>query len=347
MRDAELQLIIASCRANFKDDAEAVDPVSQKIDWTRVLAQSRRHRVQGLCWHGLAPLGALIPAMVAAELQRDAVSVADANLRIAAESARLLKLFRTENIPLLFLKGLALGALAYHDPFRKMGWDIDLLIAPDRLSDAAGLLRCAGYVPVIPPNGDRLERWHGSRKEFVWHHQDGGFHLDLHTCLADHPALLPNVGIQSQTQSVQVAKGIELPTLGKDELFAYLSVHGASSAWFRLKWITDLAALLHRESAGEIERLYGRSQQLGAGRAAAQALLLAEQIFGIRIGDRLREHLSGDPVNRWLARLAEGQIAVIREPTERFLGTAAIHFSQPFLLPGLRFQSLRSHSSAG
>ena len=109
-----------------------------------------------------------------------------------------------------------------------------------------------------------------------------------------------------------VAKGIELPTLGKDELFAYLTVHGASSAWFRLKWITDLAALLHGESADEIERLYDRSQQLGAGRAAAQALILANRLYGVAIGDQLGTASTFDPTNRWLARLAERQLGTIR-----------------------------------
>ena len=342
MRDAELQLIIASCRTNFKGEvAVAVDRISEEIDWTRVLALSRRHRVQGLCWHGLAPIGPIMPAAIAEQLQRDASSVAETNLRIAAESARLLKLFRSENAALLFLKGLTLGALAYRDPFRKMGWDIDLLIAADRLAHAARLLRSAGYSPITPAasDDDALQRWHRSRKESVWHHADGGFDIDLHTRLADHPALLLNVGIQSPTRPVQVAKGIELPTLGKDELFAHLAVHGASSAWFRLKWITDFAALLHGESADEIERLYARSQQLGAGRAAAQALLLAEQIYGTGASDRLHKRLRGDPVNRWLERLAERQLAGIREPTERLLGTAAIHYSQPFLLPGWRFKA--------
>lgn len=50
--------------------------------------------------------------------------------------------------------------------------------------------------------------------------------------------------MESARQLVEVACGIELPTLARDEPSAHLCVHGASSAWFRLKWITDLAALI-------------------------------------------------------------------------------------------------------
>jgi len=77
-----------------------------------------------------------------------------------------------------------------------------------------------------------------------------------------------------------VAPGIRLPTLARDEQFAYLCVHGASSAWFRLKWISDLAGVLHGQSGEMIERLFERSQALGAERAAGQALLLADRLFG-------------------------------------------------------------------
>jgi hypothetical protein len=341
MEDAELSLAIAACRAAFADEPiKEMGQPAGSVHWHRFLKIAARHRVQALCWHGLEAVSDRMPAAVANQLRNEAGAIVESNLRIAVESARLLALFQSAALPLIFLKGLTLDALAYHSPFLKMGWDIDLLIAPDRLRQAAELLRSASYVPVTPAaEGDSLERWHRSRKESVWHHPQGGFHVDLHTRVADSPALLTNVGIDSPTQKVTIAKDIELPTLGRDELIAYLAVHGASSAWFRLKWITDFAALLHGQGGDEIERLYACSQQLGAGRAAAQALLLAEQTYAIGIGDRLRDRLNADAVNRRLVRVAEQQLGAMREPTERFLGTASIHYSQLFLLPGWRFKA--------
>lgn len=338
--DAELNLAIAACHAAFADDsAKDIEQLARTIDWDRFLRIAARHRVQALCRHGLAPISDLMPAAIAEPLQNQASAIVEANLRIAAESARLFTLFRSADLQLLFLKGLTLGALAYRAPFLKMGWDIDLLVDHNHLPEAGRLLRSAGYAPVIPAgDGKTLETWHRSHKESVWHRSEGGFHIDLHTRLADNPALLPNIGIGSPRQLSPVAKGIELPTLGKDELFAYLTVHGASSAWFRLKWITDLAALLHGESPDEIERLYDRSQQLGAGRAAAQALILADRLYGTAIDNQLRDRLGFDRTNRWLARLAERQLGTIGEPTEALLGTAPIHLSQLFLLPGWRFK---------
>jgi len=349
MNDPELELAIAACRSAYGDgDARAIAELCRAVRWDRFLTLVGRHRVQALCWQGLGGAQRMVPPDTAEQLARQAKSIVEANLRSAVESSRLLSMFQSASIPLLFLKGLTLGALAYPDPFLKMGWDIDLLVPPERIEMAARLLRSAGYVPVAPDSASEaaLHRWHQRRKESVWYNAEGGFHIDLHTRLADHPALLPGLGANAPSQDVAIAPGIELPTLGRDELFAYLCLHGASSAWFRLKWITDFAALLHRERAGEIERLYRMSQQLGAGRAAAQALLIARRLFRIALGEALEEELSGVSANRWLLGIAEWQLSALREPTEALLGTATIHLSQLLLLPGWGFKFSESARQA-
>jgi hypothetical protein len=135
---------------------------------------------------------------------------------------------------------------------------------------------------------------------------------------------------------VSIAQGIDLPTLADEELFAYLSVHGASSAWFRLKWISDLAGLLHRGGANAIDRLYDRSRRFVAGRAAAQALLLAATLFDIPLSPPLAGRLD-TRTNRWLARAALREM-LRGEPSERMLGTRTIHLTQFFLMDGVRYK---------
>ena len=120
-------------------------------------------------------------------------------------------------------------------------------------------------------------------------------------------------------------------------------MHGASSAWFRLKWITDFAALVHDMPQRELERLYWRSQELRAGRAAGQALLLAESLFGaLRGAAALSEKLRDDYGIRVLHRAALHQLAghaEPREPTERTFGTLNIHWTQLLLQPGWSFKA--------
>lgn len=335
----ELQLLTDCCRVNFATADDADRPAIPKgLDWDNLVSLARRHRVQGLAWNGLVSQVDQIPNVAREALSADARSIAATNMAIARECGELLEMFQQANVPLLFVKGLTVGALAYRTPMMKMGWDIDLLIDPGDLDAAAGLLTQRGYAIRLPRNPARLQSWHSRSKESVWS-RDQVFHVELHTRLTDNGRLIPTIDVHSTRQLVDVAPAISLPTLAPDPLFAYLTVHGASSAWFRLKWISDFAALLQGRDATEMRRLYFQSQKLGAGRATGQAMLLADTLFGImRSVPDLREQLNSDRATRLLCRAAMQILANGREPTEHPLGTLPIHWTQLFLRPDLAFK---------
>lgn len=341
----EFALALECCRFAFMHGEACRPSLDAEVDWPLFLRLVRFHRIQGVTWHALAETRAEIPHEVARALADDAAEIAATNLRSAIECRGLLADFDENQIPVLFFKGLTLGALAYANASIKAGIDIDLLVAEDHCVEAARLLEGRGYELLYPrarATPERLSGWHRRQKESVWRRPAERLHLDLHTRLSDNRALLPSLGVRSPCQSVAVAAGVALPTLATDELFAYLCVHGASSAWFRLKWIADFAGFLHGRGGEELDRLYRRSQNLGAGRAAGQALLLAHALFqSLERNSPLRESLELDRANRWLRDSALRQLAIgtePSEPTERFLGTAKIHLTQFALLPGLGFK---------
>ena len=331
----ELRLIIDACRAAI--DGLPLNPGEDSRDWALVLRLARFHRVQGLVWQALAANAFTIPQDVASQLSDDARSIAHANLQAVVETERLLAAFQREDLPCLTVKGLALAARAYRTISTKSSVDIDLLVREGELGRAAQLLSSLGYELAQPAvDLEQLKRWHRLRKESTWTNATHNSQVDLHTRLADNPALIPAIGIGSPRSDIEVVPGVLLASLADEELFAYLCVHGASSLWFRLKWITDLAALIRDTDAAEMHRLYRRSQELGAGRAADLGLLLADYLYGtLDRSPDLRARLSGEHVNRWLLRQAVRQLSgAPMEPTSRRLGTLRIHLVQPALLPG-------------
>jgi hypothetical protein len=341
----EFQLVAACCRwppSPARD--EAVLAAADGVDWALAARIAERHRVEGLAWNALRLAGAAVPDEAAERLRTAADRIARQNLGLTAESLRLSARLEAAAVRHHFVKGITLGALVYGSVGPKMGWDIDLLVEPAAVEAAASVLETAGYRLVIPSGPrarGRLRLWHDHWKESVWARAEGGVHVELHTRLADNPMLLTEVGPDSRRAPVEVAPGKTLPTLQTDELFAYLCVHGASSAWFRLKWIADVGALLGTREPAEIERLYRRSQALGAGRSAAQALLLCERLFGMALPPALAGELRSGRTNRWLLTVALRKLAgrsVATELQDTRLGTATIHLMQLALLPGLRFK---------
>lgn len=338
----ELQLAAECCRRNFRGVAPQTLPAG--VDWDRFLQQAAFHRIEGLAHLALRDESA-VPKSIADQLAAAARSIAAHNLRAAAECRSLLDAFEASGVPLLFVKGLTLGALAYGNPALKSAIDIDLLVDPADLDRAAICLRPTGFQLLAPRHS--LHRWHRSWKESVWT-KGRAVQLDLHTRLADNPRLIPSIGVHAPRQSVGVGAGISLPTLAEDELLAYLAVHGAASGWFRLKWIADFAALLSGRSPMDIDRFYQRSQALGSGRAAGQALLVADALFGcLTMSPHLAERLNNDPAILRLSRMA---LALIHrapaEPTERFLGTLPIHWSQLAIQSGAAYKLVQVRQQA-
>jgi hypothetical protein len=339
----EFRLLLECCHWNFARPAGApLDQVSPDVDWSNFLRLARFHRVQGLASRALSTGSAAVPAEIADALASDAEAIARANLEAAVECRDLAAAFAEAGIALLFVKGLTLAVLAYGNAWTKAAVDIDILVPDDTLEATADLLRSRGY-ELATSNRERssLEVTHRLRKESAWVHKSRGIQLDLHTRLADHPQMIAAVGLESRRQLVKVAEGVELPTLANDPLFAYLAVHGASSAWFRLKWIADLAALLAPLPGAAIEQLYARSQALGAGRAAVQALLLADMLFGtLAEAPGLKNQIQADRAGKWLASVAYKLVSAPDpvEPTSVRWGTLPIHYTQLLLLPGISFK---------
>ena len=334
----EFRLALACCRWSYAGDSgEAVRRLAAEVDWAEFVWTCQRHRIQGLVWEALSGLEIDVPAPARLVLTGDARSIAERGMRAAAEAGRLRAAFEGAGVPLLFLKGLPLGMLAYGKPFTKMSADVDVLVLPEHIERAAALLGELGFRLDVPATTvDLLPRWHGLSKESIWSGASD-LVLELHHRVADQPQLLPALTACSRKRLVTIAPGITLPTFADEELVAYLCVHGASSAWFRLKWITDLAAILHGRSPAEIDALYERSQQLSAGRAAGQALLLAQRLFGLLLGEGLEKRLHRSWASRWIAEAALGEM--LREaPTRRPFGTVMIHLTQFFLEPGARYK---------
>lgn len=331
---SEFALAVECCGPGATGRSDRAAQLAETVDWRRFLATCRRHRIQGLAWRAIGQFGLAPPADVAGQLESDAVQVATDGLKAASISLQLLDNFERDDIPILFVKGLTLSQLAYADSFVKMSHDVDILVPLADVGRAGATLTRMGYVQALPRD-HQLAIWHRVNKESVWTRRDGP-PIELHSRLADNRRLIPLIGNASPTQVVEVAPGVALPTLASDELVAYLGVHGASSAWFRLKWIADFAALLAGRDFGEIDRLAERAGELGAGRAMDVAMLLASRLFGISIG-RKTQLASQTPACRLLARASYRQLLAEREPTERFLGTASIHLSQLLLLRGPAF----------
>jgi hypothetical protein len=345
---APLRLAATCCRRTLSPaKLGLIRSLADGADWDFMLRLFRRHRIEPLARRALRAAGVALPEQAATGLRQDVERVTAANLHAAGVMARLQTRFAEAQVDLLFIKGLTLGQLAYGNFALKSGWDIDLLVREADIGAAADFLETTGFVCVIPgPAGGRkgLLRWHGYAKESVWR-DDQGIFIDLHDGLADHPHLIPAIGMASPRQNVGIGGQLAFPTLAVPELYAYLTVHGGWSGWSRLKWAADVAALLEPRTSAEITELHRTAEAAGAERASALTLLLCRRLFGTVLDEDLARELRADRGALTLLKVVEAHLTgrgLVEEMDAPGLGTGFIHRVQYGLAGGTRYKAVQA-----
>lgn len=184
-----------------------------------------------------------------------------------------------QGLRLLAMKGLDVAARAYGDLAVRHVGDIDILIAPEQLEEAITILKAQGW------SIDQPEILSGTHRNILFRsHQDctlsrKGFpQMELHWRAMHNPFEFP---IDDWwTLAVSKKSNLGIPGLNNEDLFIYLCLHGAKHGWGRLKWLFDLANVLDTHDI-DWRELWQRADQLGAGLAIQQGLLLALQYCGI------------------------------------------------------------------
>lgn len=342
---ASFALVAASCAPDTPERRRRLARIAAgPIDAPALLQLAHWHRVEPFVQAAVVAADVTLPHAAArrlANLDRKGRMKALTNV---AEEARLAQAAGTAGVDLLFLKGATLAHLVHADPTAKKAWDIDVLIAPEDMTRARLFLEAHGYVLELPQGvavGPRLDRWLASNRESLWRNAERRTAVELHTGLCESPAMIPDVGMRSPRQAVMLA-GVPVPTLATVDLFAFLTVHGTSHGWARLKWLADVAALV-RASDMHVTELHDAAVDRGAGWCPGVALLLCSRLFGTELPPVLQQRLESD---RGVVRLVDYSWAAIEQEgdTDRRLGATTVREMarairlQFWLAPGLRYR---------
>jgi hypothetical protein len=262
----------------------------------------------------------------------------------AAESVRLQGLFAQADLPLIFLKGTSLAIMAYGRVGLRQSEDIDLLVPYETVPAATALLTRAGYRRFDPPSdiSDRqLRLIMPLRKDLGFVHGATGQRIELHWRLFLNPHAMDEAAMVRSCQTVRLTASMTLRTLNDEDLFAYLCMHGALHWWNRLQWLADFNALLSQAPEGGVQSIIGAAETRGAGRAAAQALLLCQRLLSTHLPARLTVELANSLTLRWLETTAvramtcgQGEL----EPHEARFGTTRGSLSTILLKRSWRYR---------
>ena len=264
-------------------------PLRTVADWPTVISLTEHHRVLPLVYKALVKANSLHNCT---EQERQLLTHRYRQgirhrFQLVDQTLRLLKQFDQAGIRVLPLKGALLSLQLYGDITLRSSCDIDLLIEPGTYPQVKALLRDMGYHYQC----QACEQWNEQQENFFlhsvsevsWIHTKSHVLLDLHFRWFQNPELF-KLSFDKAYESaavLQVERQGEFRVLPLEYQMLYLSAHGAKSAWHRLLWLTDIAALSLRKP--DWDQLFIQAQQMNLLRPLGQAISLNHVLFRMNI----------------------------------------------------------------
>jgi hypothetical protein len=285
--------------AAWPDDRPAfLRACSQVRNWDSLIEGAAEHGVLGVLRAGLVGGDSPISPEQKVGLERHCVALALMQSRLIETLETALYALAQANVPAVALKGPALSQRLYGDATLRPATDLDLLVAPAKLSRAIEALRNIGFEALA-----------GKEEEYFRQH-----HHHVHLRAANRPTIelhfrlssafgvfIPAEPFLERSLPYRTTQGAECRVLAPEDELIYLAVHAAAHAFARLSWLYDL-------------KMLGRScpnldWSLVCQRAAAVSvlvpLLFSADVLRRRLGVALEKSgvRQSAPIRRGLGRL--------------------------------------------
>lgn len=183
------------------------------------------------------------------------------------------------------LKGAPLAWRLYGDIAIRSSKDIDILVPPDELEKVHGILENEGYRRIeteFPMQNFTSRQLQILTRAFhhdfhvSYRHSTKNVYIEIHWKLGNSINELP-FSNESDITRIEVV-GSPLPVLSDEDWLLYLMLHGACHAWFRLRWMVDIAKFVQQESI-HWEKTAFMARDFGVQSILHQSLILANGLL--------------------------------------------------------------------
>ena len=303
----------------LKCDWEALSTIDwMPCDWTQVVRKALHHGVAGLVCRAIAQGRA---AAIPADLLNAAVIYLDhahkqGDLRVC-KTLEVLQTLDADDIPVVAFKGIALGSIAHRSATLRPSRDIDVLVPRECMARAIATLGALGYrsTDVFGPRvmtacyalygQDILFAKERMPVEPHWSFVPGNFAVDADLA-----------GIWQRTMTIDIT-GHSVRTLSLEDTVTVACLHGAKEQWWRLLWVADVAALLHRHPQLDWDAIVRRSSRAGVLRVLRLGLGLASEVFHAPLPPEIAKAIDADPTCRRLIDQSKLRLFDDHMPTAR------------------------------
>ncbi len=273
-----LLLLTLLATDNIDETADREPELFADIDWEQFIRLTLHHRVYPFLYPKLSRMREeCVPTLVIQRLKSEYRRNTVQMLQLSGEMGRIGDELARLNIRSLFLKGPVLALDLYGDISLRTSRDLDFIVPLEQLAETEALLLQLGYVKEEEFE-TILGDWKWRQHHTTFNHSVTTIKVEVHWRLNPAPSREPDFD-ELWTRARASSLGRNVYYLGKEDLFLFLSAHGARHGWSRLRWLLDIKQLLAQQPApGALIQLlqrYRYSNMGGQGLLLAAALLKA------------------------------------------------------------------------
>ncbi len=298
-------LLLECCRAH-PDPAELRKLAAQCADWDGFVRSAAIYKATPLAFWSLnAACADAVPGPILSNLRDAFRAQTKQSLLFAAELVRRMALFHEAGLHPVPFKGPVLAWTVYEAPGLRPMRDLDLYLDEGGAAVAIQLLEARGYRRIYQVLGGPLS----SSPPSVDLVSDDASRVgvDIHTRLApEYFRGVDSARLASRLQPVVIADE-EMLTLHPEDLFVYLSVHGAKHGWNSLLGICDVARIV----AGfriDWDSVLSRAHEMRIERCVLLAVRLAVDLLGADVPREVWSRVESDHAARDLAAYAYARL---------------------------------------
>lgn len=286
--ESENNLILEAARTLLKsaDDAKFSKLLTADLDWDYLLETLHRHKLTPLFFWRLneSGLSGHIAASQFEKLRTIYLSSVVNNHKLYQRLTRVLALFAEKKIPVILLKGAALGINTYPDSALRPFGDLDILVHKSDVKQGQELLENLGYqlvkdiyFPVPDEKNDELGC------EWTYHFNSSV--VELHWTLIDelNPFQIDITRFWDKGEEVNVNEQKAL-VLNPANQILHLCLHQSKHLWKHLRDLTDIGLVMETfAERTDWEKLYFDAKSQDLDLCVFYSISLAQKVLEISL----------------------------------------------------------------
>jgi len=282
MRPETSLLLHCAAGDDSADGAEALRRLARDVaDWQALIELASRHALVPLVAQELSLAASdVVPAAVLAELRARSQQGVMHSLQLSGELVDAVHAMTALGADPMPFKGPTLAVLVYGSLSLRQYEDVDILVRRQEVDRARKALLSLGYSPVKPYSERQRAsiRLSGHHEQLV--NRETGATIELHWSLNNRSLSRDSFEHNwwENRQSVSIG-GVEMRTLGIEQMLLYLCMHGGKHSWARLGWLCDLQRALRAYPDAYWSRIWALARENGAARMVEIGLLLVESVL--------------------------------------------------------------------